>query len=107
MRARGVDSIQFGRESIELDDVEQLVDPSQSTAIADMLLYALNRGYVDNRSTIQQLLERIYRDLAAQRLDVISPRRGGRHPGDYAMPRPQEVAAAINRLRTLVVKQAK
>ena len=107
VRARGMESIQFGRESIELDNVEQLVDPSQSTAIADMLLYALNRGYFDNRSTLRQVLERIYRDISTQGLDVVSPARGGRHPGDYALPRPHEVAAAINRLRTLVVRQAR
>lgn len=105
VRARGMESIQFGRESIELDSVEQLVDPSQSEAIADMLLYALNRGYFDNRSTLRQVLERIYRDISTQGLDTLSPSRGGRHPGDYALPRPQEVAAAINRLRTLKVRQ--
>lgn len=107
VKARGMESIQFGRESIDLDNVEQLVDPSQSEAIADMLLYALNRGYFDNRSELHRVLKRIYDDIAAQGLDVISPYRGGRHPGDYALPRPQEVAAAINRLRTLVVRQAR
>ena len=107
VRARGMESIQFGRESIDLDDVEQLVDPSQSEAIADMLLYALNQKYFDNRSTLKQVLERIYRDISTHGLDIISPTRGGRHPGDYALPRPQETAAAINRLRTLVVKQAR
>jgi len=107
VRARGMDSIQFGRENIELDDVEQLVDPSQGDAIANMLLYALNQSYFDNRSTLRQLLEKIYCDVSAQGLDAISPHRGGRHPGDYALPRPQEVAAAINRLRTLRVRQAR
>ncbi|HEX2986970.1 MAG TPA: ABC-ATPase domain-containing protein [Chloroflexota bacterium] len=105
VRARGMENIQFGDENIDLDDVEQLVDPSQSVAIANMLLYALNRGYLDNRTTLRRLLERIYGDLASGGLDAISPFRGERHPGDYAMPRMQEVAAAINRLRTLAVRQ--
>lgn len=107
VRGRGMESIQFGRESIELDDVEQLVDTSQVTAIADMMLYALNRGYFDNRSTLRQVLERIYVDVSARGLDEISPYGGGRHPGDYALPRLQEAAAAINRLRTLEVRQAR
>lgn len=102
-----MEAIQFGRESIDLDYVEQLVDPSQSEAIADMLLYATKRGYFDNRSTLGQVLDRIYRDISAQGLDAISPFPAGRHPGDYALPRPQEVAAAINRLRTLLVRQAR
>jgi predicted ABC-class ATPase len=105
VRASGIENIQFGDENIDLDDVEQLVDPSQSVAIANMLLHALNRGYLDNRTTLRRLLERIYGDLAAGGLDAISPFRGERHPGDYAMPRMQEVAAAINRLRTLEVRQ--
>ncbi len=107
VRARGMENIQFGQENIDLDDVEQLVDPSQSVAIANLLLHAVNRGYVDNRSTLRQLLERIYGEISAGGLEVISPFRGERHPGDYAMPRLQEVAAAINRLRTLTVKQAR
>ena len=107
VRARGMENIQFGQENIDLDDVEQLVDPSQSVAIANLLLYVVNRGYVDNRSTLRQLLERIYGEIAAGGLEVISPFRGERHPGDYAMPRMLEVAAAINRLRTLTVRQAR
>lgn len=107
VRARGMENIQFGQENIDLDDVEQLVDPSQSVAIANMLLYALNRGYLDNRSTLRQLLDRIYGNISTHGLGVISPFRGERHPGDYALPRPQEVAAAINRLRTLTVRQAR
>ncbi len=106
VRGRGVDAVQFGQESIDLDDVEQLVDPSQSEGIANMLLYAVNRGYFDNRSTLAQVLERIYGDVAARGLDVVAPFGSGRHPGDYALPRPQDAAAAINRLRTLVVRQA-
>jgi len=43
------------------------------------------------------VLALVERDLAAKGLDVISPYRRG----DYAMPRMLEVAAALNRLRTL------
>jgi predicted ABC-class ATPase len=107
VRARGMENIQFGQESINLDDVEQLVDPSQSAAIANLLLHATTHGYVDNRTTLRQLLERIYGEISTHGLEVISPHRGEQHPGDYAMPRLQEVAAAINRLRTLVVRQAR
>ena len=107
VRGRGVDAVQFGQESIDLDGVEQLVDRSQSEGIANMLLYAVNRGYFGQGWTLAQVLERIYADVAASGLDVISPFGGNRHPGDYALPRLQDAAAAINRLRTLVVKQAR
>jgi len=36
-------------------------------------------------------------------LEVLSTHEG--HPGDYALPRRNEIAAAINRLRTLAVRQ--
>ncbi len=105
VRGRGVDSVQFGQENIDLDDVEQVVDPSQSEGIANMLLYAVNRGYFDGRAALLDVLDRIYNDIAARGLDAIAPYGPGRHPGDYALPRVQDAAAAINRLRTLVVRQ--
>jgi predicted ABC-class ATPase len=107
VRGRGVDAVQFGQESIDLDGVEQLVDPSQSEGIANMLLYAVNRGYFDDRATLAEVLQRIYAEVSALGLDVLAPFVSGRHPGDYALPRLQDTAAAVNRLRTLVVRQAR
>ena len=101
--AKGVETIQFGQEFIELDSVEQLVDPSQTRAIADLLVYALNRGYIDGKARLREILDRLFLDIETKGLDIISPFRG--HPGEYAKPRRQELAAALNRLRTLKVKQ--
>ncbi|MCL6635278.1 MAG: ABC-ATPase domain-containing protein [Peptococcaceae bacterium] len=99
--AKGLHTIVFGTSTIELSFLEQLVDASQTRAIADLILY-LSRKYVDDRRTLSQLLQAVYGEMEEKGLDVISPFYG-RHPGDYAMPRPQEVAGAVNRLRTLVV----
>jgi len=100
--ARGLDSIQFGRTEIELQYVEQLVDVSQTRAIADIIYYGL-RNYFDGRRTLNQVLEAILRDIEKKGLDVISP--FGREPvGDHALPRKFEIAAAINRMRTLKVR---
>ena len=100
--ARSLHAIQFGYQTIDLGALEQLVDPSQTRAIADILVYALRRGYIDGKATLSQILDRIFRDVEAKGLDVISP-FVGQHPGDYALPRRQEVAAALNRLRSLAV----
>jgi predicted ABC-class ATPase len=100
--ARGLQTIQFGRETIDLQYVEQLVDRSQTRAIADILLYTIERGYWNGQMTLRQGLEHVFADIARRGLEVISP-FGEQNPGDYAMPRPQETAAAINRLRTLNV----
>ncbi|MHB1417699.1 MAG: ABC-ATPase domain-containing protein [Chloroflexota bacterium] len=104
VQARGLNSIQFGTTNIDLSAVEQLVDRSQTSAIGDMLVYALRRGYVDGRTSIREIIARLEDDVDKDGLDVISPFRSG-HPGDYALPRAQEVAAALNRAPGLAVRQ--
>jgi len=100
--ARSLHAIQFGYQVIDLGALEQLVDPSQARAIADMLLYSLRRCYIDGKTALNQILDRVFLDVEAEGLDVISP-FAGQHPGNYALPRRQEVAAALNRLRSLAV----
>ncbi len=100
--ARGLDAIQFGLENIDLSYVEQLVDDSQTRAIGALIHYGARR-YFDGRRTLREAIELIMRDLEEKGLEVISP-FPGQHPGDYARPRPFELAAAINRLRTLRVR---
>lgn len=102
IRAHGVDEITFGYEDIDLKYVEQLVDPSQTRAIGDIIRYLAER-YCDNRRTLRQLIGLVLEDIERKGLDIISPFYG-QHPGDYARPRAQEIAAAINRLRTLKVQ---
>jgi len=104
---RDLDTITFGREEIDLSAVEQLVDPSQTRAVADALHYAARR-YFDGRTTLREALERVMADIRSRGLGVISPfagRDGEGHPGDYALPRVFELGAAVNRLRTLRVVQ--
>lgn len=104
VEARGLEAIRFGQESIDLRALEQLVDPSQTRAIADALLYGLRRGYIDGRRPLAEALESICQDIDRHGLEVLTPFPGP--PGDYARPRPLEVAAALNRLRSLSVRQA-
>ncbi len=99
VRTRGVSTIQFGTEDIDLSAVEQLVDPSQTRAVGDILVYA--RKYL--KGTLAEALQRVESDLEEKGLDPISPFDG--HPGDYARPRMLEVAAALNRLRSLRVSR--
>lgn len=101
--ARGLRTIAFGRETIDLAAVEQIVDSSQTRAIGDAIFFALERGYFDGERTLSQVLDALEADLSQGGLEVLSTHEG--HPGDYALPRRHEIAAAINRLRTLAVKQ--
>lgn len=100
--AKGLKTIIFGTSSVDLSFLEQLVDTSQTRAIAAMIFY-MAKKYIDNRHTIHQAVDAVFRDIEEKGLDILAP-FSGQHPGDLAMPRKQEVAAAVNRLRTLAVK---
>ncbi|HET8632303.1 MAG TPA: ABC-ATPase domain-containing protein [Thermomicrobiales bacterium] len=104
LRARDTDEITYGAEEIDLRAVEQLVDPSQTRAIAGLLAHAVARGHVDGRRTLAEALALLDADLDRGGLDILA-RSPGEHPGDLARPRMLEVAAAINRLRSLAVRQ--
>ncbi len=97
--AKGTRAIIFGRHEIDLSAVEQLVHPGQLHAIGQALYYARER-YMDGRRTVAEILELVMRDIEREGLDVLDPRL----MGHYVIFRPQEFAAALNRLRTLKVK---
>lgn len=103
-KARGLEQISYGREEINLAHVDQLVDPSQTRALAEIIRYAYSR-YVDGRATLPETVQRVLDDIDRNGLDVISPFARGAHPGDYARPRGYEIAAAFNRLRSLKCRQ--
>lgn len=100
--AKGLTKILYGTHEIDLSYVEQLVDPSQTRAMATMIKY-MAEHYADGRTTLSDMLERLYQLIEQKGLDIVSPFYGS-HPGDMALPRKMELAAAINRLRTLKVK---
>ena len=101
--AKGLHTIVIGRSIIDLSLVEQLVDESQTRAIAYAIYHALRR-YMDGGTTLKEIVERIERDIDQFGLDVLAPHRGMR-PHNFARPRKFEIAAALNRLRTLRVTQ--
>lgn len=103
--ARGLDSLVFGRQHIDLSFVEQLVDPSQTRAVGALLLHGRQQGYFDGEATLAAVLDRLFADIESEGLDILAgaDEAAGLHPGDFAWPRPYEVAAALNRLRSLTV----
>ncbi len=95
---RGLSTVLLGDETVELSGVEQLVDASQTRAVATIMAYA-HQHYVDGRRSFGEVLDLVYLDWEQGGWECISPYRG--HPGDLAWPRPHEVVAAFNRLRSL------
>jgi predicted ABC-class ATPase len=98
VRAHGVRAIQYGPEEIDISHVEQIVDASQTRYIADCLQYAYHH-LADDRCTVRELVECTEALVQQQSLDTLQPYLAG----DRAWARPFEVAAALNRLRTLGV----
>jgi predicted ABC-class ATPase len=105
VRTRDVDEIRFGREEIELGAVEQLIDPAQTRAIGAALLHLVSSGYTDGRRTLAEALDLLTREMDDRGLDAITRHRYSAPPGDLARPRRHEIAAALNRLRSLEVRQ--
>lgn len=99
LKVRDVDEMVFGTEDIDLSAVEQIVDESQVRAIALAMVYAKQK-YMDGRRPLPEILDRVMKDIQRQGLDILSPFPSG----DLAMFRRFELAAALNRLRTLEVR---
>lgn len=101
--ARGLKTIQFGATMIELDQVEQLVDESQTRAIGEILHDMERKNLLQKNWTFRQLLDEVEMRLEKDGLASFTL-RPNEHPGELARPRRLEIAAALNRLRTLKIK---
>jgi len=105
IEAKSVELLLFGTTPIELWAVEQLVDLSQTRAIG-YALHLLAERYVDGHRCIAELCDILEQVLDTEGLEALSPfARGGQHPGNLARPRRYEIAAALNRLRTVRMRQ--
>jgi len=93
-------AILFGREEVDLTGLEQLVEDSQARFIADVMLH-IHRHLADGRRDLRSLVEEALAAFDAEGFDHLTRARFG----NRAAARSLEVAAAINRLRTLSVGQ--
>lgn len=80
---------------MDLSALSQLVDPSQTEAIA-RLLEEIERA-ADGRTPLTELVDAALERVAREGLDALAHHRG--HPGHLALPRAQDVAAAYHRVR--------
>lgn len=99
LKIRDVDELVFGTEAIDLAAVEQIVDVGQLRAIGAAMTY-IHQHYLDDKHTLAEIIEFVMADLAAGGLDALTD-----YPqGDLIGFRSHELAAAINRLRSLEVR---
>lgn len=97
-KVRDVDTLVFGTDNIDLSAVEQIAEVGQLRAIAAAMVYA-QQQYLDGQRTLAEILDELMADIEAKRLDVLTSFPSG----NLAMFRRFELAAAINRWRSLKV----
>ena len=94
-RSKGPHAIELGRERVDLSYLEQLAEPGQTEAIARVIGGLAGGGDCGMREAVESALAAIEKDG----LDSLDRSEG--HPGELSLPRAQELAAAINRVRSL------
>lgn len=101
IKVRTPTRVQFGQEELELGALEQIVETAQVRAIVQALVHARER-WLDGRRTLREALEGLMDEVRDEGLDTIDARQ----TGDHAAFRVFEVAAALNRLRSLRVRES-
>lgn len=104
VQAKGLRTVIMGKTDIDLANVEQLVDTSQTNMIAEIIQFLDKQNRLTKEKTVQQLLDEIEETINNKGLAAFSA-FPNQHPGDLARPRRFEIAAALNRIRTAHVKQ--
>jgi len=97
-KVRDCKTLVFGDETIDLSALAQLLEPGQVRAIAAAMVY-VHQHHLDQGQSLAQWLGQVMTIIDAQGLDALTPFPDG----DLAQFGSLELAAAINRLRSLQV----
>ncbi|GAE91902.1 isopentenyl-diphosphate delta-isomerase [Gracilibacillus boraciitolerans JCM 21714] len=104
VQAKSLDTIFMGRTTIQLQGVEQLIDPSQTRTIAEILRYMEAKSVLKEGKPLTELLNDIDKLIDQAGLQAFSPFPNQHPGGDLARPRRFEIAACLNRMRTAKIK---
>jgi len=97
VKSRGLKAVLFGNDEIDVSGVAQIVHPGQLRAIGEALLRV--RELADGKRSLAQILDEVENKIDAHGLDSLVPWVAG----DLCAFRRFELAAALNRLRTLEI----
>ncbi|MCH7232747.1 ABC-ATPase domain-containing protein [Glycomyces sp. L485] len=101
IRAGGTDSLRFGASDVDVRAVEQITDQSMTAGIGLAVEAALRRGWIDGQATVSEAMDRMDAALEDDGIAELLKIRNV----DLAVPRRHEVAATLNRMRELHVRQ--
>ena len=97
VRGNGTDAVSINHESVELRFVEQVVDNEQTNLLGAMLR-TLEEQYFNGREPLPKCVNALYDRFLTQGFGACAQ---GRIPGNFAMVRPQELWAMVDRYRGL------
>ncbi|MGF1496792.1 MAG: ABC-ATPase domain-containing protein [Elainellaceae cyanobacterium] len=98
-KVRDVDELRFGSEDIDLSAVEQIIDVAQLRGIGVAIAY-IQDTLLDNRASLPDIVEQVQQLVDESGLDALTTLP----QGDLARFRRFELAAALNRLRSLEIQ---
>ena len=101
MRTDGTDGFSINREEVDLRYVEQLTDSEQLTALSHMIKY-MKLHLFDGKRTLREAVEELYGSIPAKGFGAFCEGED-KLPGNLALPRKQELYAALSRCRELIV----
>ncbi len=102
IKSKGIKEIVFGKEVVDVSDVEQIVEEEQLRCITEIIGY-FKRHTPKEGLGFREGIEKLLRRISDKGFDILTP-----YPyPDLSLPRSFEVAAAINRMSSLVVHQRK
>jgi len=100
---QGNDKIIYGTKTVDLRFVDQLVETSQTRAIGHAI-YLASQTMMRESESLQDIVEALDDYFNQNGLDSLDPfYEKEKHPGNYSRPRKYEIAAAINRMRSLKI----
>lgn len=97
VRAHGLDEFSVGAISVDVRQVEQLVDTEQVATLAQMMRVALELELLDGTRTLPDIVNAVYARLEKDGWRALSSR--GEAACGLALPRKEELFACLNRWR--------
>lgn len=98
VRTQGLDGFSVGDGTVDLRRTEQLVDPEQVRALAQLMRVIIERGFADGRRPVAELAADLIERVRRRGWREISPH--GEVACGLALPRPQDLCACIDRWRS-------
>ena len=97
--AKEVHRLNFGKQIVDLTDLEQLMELSQTKALGFAMEYA--KKYISKETALRELVQLVQEDMQEKGMDVLSHKVSGH----FAWFSGLELALALNRLRGFEVRQ--